>query len=59
MSFVKSHEHWLFFDDDLVEPITAAMVQSAFGSTQDYASNMDQGYILMYERRPSNGDAAS
>lgn len=34
MSFVKSAEHWLFFDDELVEPMTEQLVQTAFGSTQ-------------------------
>ena len=34
MTFVKSAAHWLFFDDETVEPISEAMVQTAFGSPQ-------------------------
>ena len=34
MAFVKSASHWLFFDDETVEPISEAMVQTAFGSPQ-------------------------
>ncbi|CAL8463689.1 g3223 [Coccomyxa elongata] len=55
VSFVKSAEHWLFFDDELVEPMTEQLVQTAFGSTQDYSNTMEHGYILMYERQPCNG----
>lgn len=34
VAFVKSASHWLFFDDETVEPISEAMVQTAFGSPQ-------------------------
>ena len=54
VSFVKSHDHWLFYDDENVELTDEAMVQSAFGSTQEYGSCMDHGYILMYERLPQD-----
>ncbi|GAQ82475.1 Ubiquitin-specific protease [Klebsormidium nitens] len=49
VSLVKSHSHWLFFDDESVEPIDESMVQSFFGSTQEYSNNTDHGYILFYE----------
>ena len=49
MALVKSHNTWLFFEDDNVEPITEAMVQSTFGSTQEYG-HVGHGYILMYEQ---------
>eukprot|EP00850_Spirogloea_muscicola_P006766 SM000032S12150 [mRNA] locus=s32:793065:795146:+ [translate_table: standard] len=49
VSLVKSHGHWLFFDDENVEPIDESMVQTFFGSTQEYSSNTDHGYILFYE----------
>jgi ubiquitin carboxyl-terminal hydrolase 12/46 len=51
VTFVKSHGHWLFFDDEIVEPIAETVVQTAFGSTQEYSNNMDHGYILMFERQ--------
>lgn len=51
VSLVKSHNSWLFFDDESVEPISEHTVQTTFGATQDYSNNMDHGYILMYERQ--------
>lgn len=48
-SLVKSHNHWLYFDDDTVEMIDESVVQSCYGSTQEYSSNTDQCYILFYE----------
>jgi len=52
VSFVKSHDKWLFFDDESVEAISEATVQSAFGLPQEYNNNgMDHGYILMYNRQ--------
>lgn len=50
VSLVKSHNHWLFFDDDTVEMIDESAVQTFFGSAQEYSSNTDHGYILFYER---------
>ncbi|CAA2984283.1 ubiquitin carboxyl-terminal hydrolase 3 [Olea europaea subsp. europaea] len=50
VSLVKSHNHWLFFDDENVEMIDESMIQTFFGSTQEYSSNTDHGYILFYER---------
>ncbi|KAH7287676.1 hypothetical protein KP509_32G069000 [Ceratopteris richardii] len=49
VSLVKSHNHWLFFDDENVEIIDESAVQTFFGSTQEY-SNSEHGYILFYER---------
>lgn len=46
---VKSHNHWLFFDDENVEMIDESFVQTFFGSAQEYSSNTDHGYILFYE----------
>ncbi|KAK9815432.1 hypothetical protein WJX72_003636 [[Myrmecia] bisecta] len=51
VSFVKSAGNWLFFDDENVELISEQMVQTAFGSTSEYSSSMDHGYILMYEKQ--------
>ena len=50
VALVKSQDHWLFFDDETVEPISEATVRTTFGSTQEYSSHMDHGYILMYEQ---------
>jgi len=49
VSLVKSHNHWLFFDDENVEMIDESVVQTFFGSTQEYSNNTDHGYILFYE----------
>ena len=49
VSLVKSHNHWLFFDDENVEMIDESAVQTFFGSAQEYSSNTDHGYILFYE----------
>ncbi|KAF2293048.1 hypothetical protein GH714_035709 [Hevea brasiliensis] len=49
VSLVKSHNHWLFFDDENVEIIDESVVQTFFGSAQEYSSNTDHGYILFYE----------
>eukprot|EP01018_Ginkgo_biloba_P012773 Gb_25243 [translate_table: standard] len=49
ISLVKSHNHWLVFDDENVEMIDESVVQTFFGSTQEYSNNTDHGYILFYE----------
>ncbi|KAJ8453044.1 hypothetical protein Cgig2_014807 [Carnegiea gigantea] len=49
VSLVKSHNHWLFFDDENVEIIDESAVQTFFGSAQEYSSNSEHGYILFYE----------
>jgi len=38
-----------FFDDENVEMIDESVVQTFFGSTQEYSNNTDHGYILFYE----------
>ncbi|CAI5495787.1 unnamed protein product [Closterium sp. Naga37s-1] len=43
VALVKSHSHWLFFDDENVEQIDESLVQTYFGSSQDYSSNTDHG----------------
>ncbi|KAK4485935.1 hypothetical protein RD792_008586 [Penstemon davidsonii] len=50
VSLVKSHNHWLFFDDENVEMIDESVVQTFSGSSQEYSTNTDHGYILFYER---------
>lgn len=55
VSLVKSHNHWLFFDDENVEIIDESAVQTFFGSAREYSSNTDHGYILFYESLTVNG----
>eukprot|EP00879_Flechtneria_rotunda_P002834 GHRR01003047.1.p1 GENE.GHRR01003047.1~~GHRR01003047.1.p1 ORF type:complete len:435 (+),score=163.33 GHRR01003047.1:149-1453(+) len=50
VSLIKSKNTWLFFDDDAVDIITESTVAATFGSTQEYSSHMDHGYILFYEK---------
>ncbi|KAJ9552033.1 hypothetical protein OSB04_016078 [Centaurea solstitialis] len=57
VSLVKSHNHWLFFDDENVEMIDESAVQTSFGSAQEYASNTDHGYILFYESLAANNSS--
>jgi ubiquitin carboxyl-terminal hydrolase 12/46 len=43
---------WFLFDDDVVEPINADLVQSCYGSGEKVSSNRQSsqtGYILFYE----------
>ena len=48
---VKSHSHWLLFDDDVVTPIDESEVTTYLGmSRENDAGNTDHGYILMYQR---------
>lgn len=49
VALVKSHDNWLFFDDENVEPVSETAVQATFGSTQEYGNHMEHGYILMYD----------
>ncbi|PIN10990.1 Ubiquitin-specific protease [Handroanthus impetiginosus] len=54
ISLVKSHNHWLLFDDENVEIIDESAIQTFFGSAQEYSNNTDHGYILFYESQVSN-----
>ncbi|KAM3387362.1 hypothetical protein ACQJBY_010288 [Aegilops geniculata] len=49
VSLVKSHNHWLFFDDENVEMVEESTLQTFFGSSHEYSGNTDHGYILFYE----------
>jgi len=49
ISLVRSHTHWLLFDDESVELIDEANIHSCFGSSVDTAANTDTGYILFYQ----------
>lgn len=59
VSLVKSHNHWLFFDDENVEMIDESAVQTFFGSAQEYSSNTDHGYILFYEGADAGSGSTS
>ena len=39
------------FDDEAVEPIDEHIVQTTFGSTNEYSAHTDHGYILMYQKQ--------
>ncbi|KAK6121214.1 hypothetical protein DH2020_045040 [Rehmannia glutinosa] len=54
VSLVKSHNHWLYFDDENVEMVDESAIQTFFGSAQEYSSSNDHGYILFYERLTSD-----
>lgn len=51
---VKSHGHWLYFDDENVEMIDESMMHNFFGSAQEFSSSNDNGYILFYESTNSS-----
>jgi ubiquitin carboxyl-terminal hydrolase 12/46 len=48
VSMVKSHEHWLLFDDEVVEHIPENSIHSVFGVSQDCPGTTQTGYILFY-----------
>eukprot|EP00210_Caulerpa_lentillifera_P006580 g6285.t1 len=50
VSLVKSHGHWLMFDDDHVEAIPESWVERTFGTPANYSKVTDRGYILFYEK---------
>lgn len=50
VSLIKSHDQWLLFDDDCVEPKDESEIQSVYGVTQDSAQSTEAGYILFYEQ---------
>ena len=59
ISLVRSHTHWLLFDDDSVELIDEANIQSCFGSSVDTAANTDTGYILFYQCDDASWDSSA
>ncbi|KAJ8480555.1 hypothetical protein OPV22_024282 [Ensete ventricosum] len=50
VSLVKSHNHWLLFDDENVEMIDESTVQTFFGSSQEFSGNTDHGVQWMVEK---------
>ena len=54
VSAVKSHDRWLFVDDDSVDPIEESTLYNFFGnSSGDHGANTEHGYILMYSQLPA------
>lgn len=55
VALVKSHEHWLLFDDDVVTPVDESEVQNYFGMAHECHNNTEHGYMLFYSRvKPQN-----
>eukprot|EP00210_Caulerpa_lentillifera_P009195 g8767.t1 len=50
VALVKSHGHWLLFDDDHVEAIPESWVERTFGAPGPYSKITERGYILFYEK---------
>ncbi|KAJ3679604.1 hypothetical protein LUZ60_017615 [Juncus effusus] len=59
VSLVKSHSHWLFFDDENAEMVDESTLHTFFGSAQEYSGNTDHGYILFYECTGTGSKAGS
>ncbi|KAG6400501.1 hypothetical protein SASPL_137338 [Salvia splendens] len=51
VSLVKTHNHWLFFDDENVEMIDEPALQTFSGSAQEYSSNTDRSWIHLILRK--------
>eukprot|EP01137_Pigoraptor_chileana_P018365 Opistho-2@77726 len=54
ISVVKSHDHWLVFDDDNVELMQGSDLKSLFGLAHEAGGaqqTSESGYILFYESR--------
>jgi len=49
IALVRSHQHWLLFDDDSVDLIEESSIHSCFGSAVETAGSTDTGYILFYQ----------
>lgn len=47
--FVKTHGHWMMFDDEAVEVIPESQIATVFGSTQETNALTETGYILFYQ----------
>ena len=49
VALVRSHQHWVCFDDVDVSLIDKAQVETYFGSSQDTIGATETGYLLFYE----------
>jgi len=59
VALVRTHQHWLCFDDDAVDVVDEAQIQAYFGLSQETAASTDTGYILFYQMEPWDGTAAA
>jgi len=59
VALVRTHQHWLCFDDDAVDVVDEAQIQAYFGLSQDTAASTDTGYILFYQTEPWDGTATA
>jgi len=53
VALVRSHSHWLCFDDDAVDVVEESQIHSCFGSAQDTAASTETGYLLFYQSEAS------
>ena len=49
VALVRSHQHWVCFDDVDVSLVDEAQVETYFGSSQDTIGATETGYLLFYE----------
>jgi len=50
ISMVKSHGHWLIYDDDNIDLIPESEISTCFGSSHDVMmGSTDCGYLLFYQ----------
>ena len=45
-----SPQHWLCFDDDVVDVVDKKQMQAYFGSATETQASTETGYLLFYER---------
>ena len=57
MVLVRSHQHWLCFDDDEVAVVEESQLQAYFGSSSDTQASTETAYILFYQAEGSEGSA--
>ena len=49
VALVRVHNQWLCFDDDVIEPIEEAQIESYFGAAAETAASTETGYLLLYQ----------
>ena len=49
VALVRSHQHWLCFDDDVVDLIDESQIPAYFGASSETAGSTDTGYLLFYQ----------
>mmetsp|Transcript_65741 Transcript_65741/g.180284 ORF Transcript_65741/g.180284 Transcript_65741/m.180284 type:complete len:166 (+) Transcript_65741:1-498(+) len=52
-ALVRSHQHWLCFDDDSVDVIEESQIEACFGNAQDTQASTETGYLLFYQSESS------